>query len=134
MRQSMGVVYRIFRVPLAAVASLVYLGTAPASANTVALYCSWPNDIGFIVDIDYDKSQVAIKLNSASGFAPRPSPARITEYDVRWSASADPALVPSNFRINRISGELTACGGGPNSLNENFCNQPMKCVPRKPIL
>jgi len=112
-------------------------GSASASAEAVALYCSWPNDIGFIVDVDYATSQVSVKLNGLPDFRPRRTSARINEYEIRWRASPAPdgkGMAPSEFRINRLTAELTACNGGPNSLNENFCNQPMKCVPRKPIL
>src|SRR5690348_7896205 len=106
----------------------------PAAAQaqeTVALFCSWPNEIGFLVDVNYAASQVTVVMSGTSDFRPAPSPAQITANDIRWTASPYSNIAPSNFYINRLTGSLTACGGGPNSLNDNFCTQPMKCVPRR---
>ena len=115
------------------VAALICPAAAQAQASSVALFCSWPNEIGFLVDVNYAASQVTVVMSGETTYKPAPSPARITDNDIRWTASVHPNIAPSNFYINRLTGSLTACGGGPNSLNENFCNQPMKCVPRKAV-
>lgn len=115
---------------------LLAIAAAPARAEVVTLYCSWPNDIGFIVDIDYATSRVSIISNGLPNVRSASYRAQVTDHDIRWSGTAFPnvsSLAPSEFRINRLTAELTACNGGPNSLNENFCSQPMKCIPRKPV-
>ena len=118
--------------PVVTVAALI--GPAAARAQeTAALFCSWPNEIGFLIDVNYAARQVTVVMSGASNYRPAPSPAQITENDIRWTASPYANVAPSNFYINRLTGSMTACGGGPNSLNDNFCTQPMKCVRRQAV-
>jgi hypothetical protein len=122
-RVSLGVITVSFLLTLA----------APVRAETVALYCSWPNDIASIlVDVDYATRRVTTSTAFTAGgsTAPVTSVAQITNHDITWSFPSRSGLRIS-YRINRLTGDLSECGGYRERGNPN-CSDVRHCVPRKP--
>jgi hypothetical protein len=110
---------------------------APAWAETVSLYCSWPNDIASIlVDVDYATRRVttshAVPAHDGST-PPVTSVAQITNHDITWSFPARQPGTTMSYRINRLTGDLSECGGYRDRGAPN-CSDVRHCVPRKPIL
>ncbi len=114
--------------------SFLFSLAAPAGAETVSLYCSWPNDIASIlVDVDYATSRVTTSsvVPAHDGSTPPvTSIAQITDYDIAWSfvRGATPRIF---YRINRLTGDLSECGGFRLRGDPN-CSDVRHCVPRKP--
>lgn len=112
---------RIIAVTFASALALALLVfSASARAETLSVFCSWPNHLDDkIVEVNLDNSTVRF-WGERSRDVFGPLPARITEHEIAWDYWWKNGGDHIFATINRISGQLRFC-------DKDTCWDPYEC-------
>lgn len=97
------------RQAIVVLAGVILLMAGPARADTLSLFCSWPNHLDDqVVQVDMDNGTVRF-WGERSRDVFGPLPARITEHEIAWDYWWKNHGDHIFASINRVSGQLRYC-------------------------